>query len=72
MKKIKPGEYLHKVCTCGSKAQWRSSEYRLPARLFACDAHQAQIIDAEREVRAKFAEIDGHMSEADHQTWCRL
>lgn len=69
MKKIKPAETYH--CTwCKDhalkvQATWRSSGISLNKQ--ACDLHKPLLQDFERDNRD-----DGHMSEADEQTWGRL
>lgn len=70
MKRI--AKHVNTYCTfCKSKgiekqpALWRVS-YDLTNR--ACDLHRPDL----QEIEDKRRKIDGHLSEADYQTWMRL
>lgn len=65
MKKVKAGTYTGRKCSwCKSPAAWRESGH---AYKFACDTHKPDL-----QAHEKANRDDGHMSEADYQTWGRL
>lgn len=64
MKKIKY-ESTRNCSFCPARAAWRSSGLGL--QKFACDDHRPEL----RKHEVEQAD-NGHMSEADHQTWGRL
>lgn len=65
MKQIKPGTYTKSACKwCAAPADWKSSGMGL--NTFACNSHRTELRQHEQ------AQYDGHMTEADHQTWGRL
>lgn len=65
MKQIKPGEYKKTLCSwCTLPAAWRASGMGVQGK-YSCDVHRSELTQHERR-------DDGHMSEADYQTWGRL
>jgi hypothetical protein len=50
---------------CKARATWRTNG--LSFMKHACDEHQPQLREYEKQ-----NQDDGHMSEADHQTWGRF
>lgn len=70
MKKIKPNQYVGKVCLqCGQPAEWRATKLASQlTKMYACDEHKQLILDAESAQKP----CNDGLSEADYQTWVRL
>lgn len=68
MRKIKY-EPAGKCHTCGEPAKWKTHNITETGKR-SCDAHKAET--EEYEKKYKRPPDDGHMSEADYQTWGRL
>ena len=64
MKMLKPGN-TQRCSFCEQMAKWMSSS--LSFKKYSCDLHKEDL--TKHEIAAA---DDGHMSEADYQTWGRL
>lgn len=63
MKQLKPGN-TQRCSYCREMASWRTSSMSLTK--YSCTAHKEELAKHERKTAD-----NGHMSEADHQTWGR-
>lgn len=64
MKKMKP-KSTQPCSYCTARADWKSNGLSLVK--FACQDHVYRLVKHEKDTRD-----NGHMTEADHQTWGRL
>lgn len=66
MRQIKDGEYKNAICfVCCNAAKWRSMCFS--TNKYACNDHRNDLKTME-----DISGDDGHMSEADEQTWGRI
>jgi hypothetical protein len=64
MRKMRP-QSTQPCSFCRARAEWKSGGLSLVK--FACNPHRAELERHEAQTRD-----DGHMSEADRQTWGKL